>query len=101
MKVVPRLYLLLLFFLHFLIPADLDEEDEVPVEVIVDSSSCSTTCGLGVKVQTLCFLKDSKTAMEEEKNRDGAEVPQKLKQKTLYMILIVRCKMGNKQSLLN
>lgn len=50
----------------------------MPVEVIVDSSPCSTTCGLGVKTQTLCLLKDGKTAMEEGmRSKDGAEVSQR------------------------
>ncbi|XP_038165114.1 transmembrane protein 81 [Cyprinodon tularosa] len=53
-----------LLFLHLLIPADM-EEDKIPLEVITDSSPCSATCGLGIKTQTLCLLKDSKTAMEE------------------------------------
>lgn len=35
------------------------------VEVIVDSYPCSSTCGLGLKNQTLCLLKDSRTALEE------------------------------------
>ncbi|KAM7405316.1 hypothetical protein PAMP_012588 [Pampus punctatissimus] len=47
----------------------------MPVEVIIDSSPCSVTCGLGVKSQTLCSLKDGKTAMEEDvRRKDGTEV---------------------------
>ncbi|XP_029912015.1 transmembrane protein 81, partial [Myripristis murdjan] len=34
-----------------------EEAEEALAEVIVDSSPCSATCGLGVKTQTLCFLK--------------------------------------------
>ncbi|XP_033484060.2 transmembrane protein 81 [Epinephelus lanceolatus] len=69
------LLLLLLLLLHPLTSADLEEVDNVPVEVIVDSSPCSATCGLGVKTQTLCLLKDGETAMEEAvKNQDGTEV---------------------------
>ncbi|XP_029282027.1 transmembrane protein 81 [Cottoperca gobio] len=69
------LLLLLLLFLHPVTSVDLEEADEVSVEVIVDSSPCSATCGLGVKTQTLCLLKDSKTAMEEDvKSRGGSEV---------------------------
>uniref|UniRef100_A0A8C9ZMA1 Transmembrane protein 81 n=1 Tax=Sander lucioperca TaxID=283035 RepID=A0A8C9ZMA1_SANLU len=64
-RVTVRHHLVLLFFLHLLSSAKLEAVDRVPVEVIVDSSPCSATCGLGVKTQTLCFLKDSKTAMEE------------------------------------
>ncbi|XP_017295308.2 transmembrane protein 81 [Kryptolebias marmoratus] len=56
-----RLYLLF----HLLVSVDLEEIDQVPVEVITDSSPCSETCGLGLKTQTLCLLTDSKTAMEE------------------------------------
>ncbi|XP_031179684.1 transmembrane protein 81 [Sander lucioperca] len=74
-RVTVRHHLVLLFFLHLLSSAKLEAVDRVPVEVIVDSSPCSATCGLGVKTQTLCFLKDSKTAMEEGVRReDGAEV---------------------------
>ncbi|XP_040007718.1 transmembrane protein 81 [Xiphias gladius] len=68
---------LLLFLLLFRPPtsADLEEVGKVAVEVIVDSSPCSTTCGLGVKTQTLCFLKDGKTAMEEGvRSTGGTEV---------------------------
>uniref|UniRef100_A0A8C4DEG7 Transmembrane protein 81 n=1 Tax=Dicentrarchus labrax TaxID=13489 RepID=A0A8C4DEG7_DICLA len=76
--VTVRLHLLLLLLLiHPLTSVDLeDEEDKVLVEVIVDGSPCSATCGLGVKTQTLCLLKDGKTAMEEDVgSKDGAEVP--------------------------
>ncbi|XP_034445751.1 transmembrane protein 81-like [Hippoglossus hippoglossus] len=69
--------LLLLFLLFFLLlhPVHLEEAEEVPVEVIIDSSPCSSTCGLGLKTQTLCLLRDSKTAMEEAPGRkDGTEV---------------------------
>ncbi len=69
-----RLHLLLLF-LHPLTSVDQEEVDKVAVEVIVNSSPCSATCGLGVKTQTLCLLKDSKTAMEEHvRSKDGTEV---------------------------
>ncbi|XP_059189560.1 transmembrane protein 81 [Centropristis striata] len=68
--------LLLLLLLHPLTSADLEEADKVSVEVIVDSSPCSTTCGLGVRTQTLCSLKDGNTAIEEEavRRKDGKEV---------------------------
>ncbi|XP_067449830.1 transmembrane protein 81, partial [Thunnus thynnus] len=63
-----------LFSLHLISALKADPE-EVPVEVIVDSSPCSVTCGLGVKIQTLCLLKDGKTAMEEDvRRKDGTEV---------------------------
>ncbi|XP_047458971.1 transmembrane protein 81 [Mugil cephalus] len=63
------LHLLLLIF-HPVTSADLQEVDKVPVEVITDSSPCSTTCGLGIKTQTLCFLRDGETAMEENVGRE-------------------------------
>nr|XP_046253377.1 transmembrane protein 81 [Scatophagus argus]XP_046253378.1 transmembrane protein 81 [Scatophagus argus]XP_046253379.1 transmembrane protein 81 [Scatophagus argus] len=71
-----RIHLLLLFLLfHPLTSADLEEAAKVPVEVVVDSSPCSATCGLGMKTQTLCLLKDSETALEEGvRSKDGAEV---------------------------
>ncbi|XP_070766001.1 transmembrane protein 81 [Enoplosus armatus] len=71
LRVTVRLHLVaLLLILHPLTSVDLEEAEKVPVEVIVDSSPCSATCGLGVKTQTLCLLKDGETAMED----DGAEV---------------------------
>lgn len=57
------LLLFMLLLLHSIRPAVVDPEDEV--EIIVGSSPCSTTCGLGLKHQTLCLLKDSQTALEE------------------------------------
>ncbi|XP_078144181.1 transmembrane protein 81 [Centroberyx gerrardi] len=49
-----------------------EETEEVRAEVIVSSSPCSATCGLGVKTQTLCFLKEGNTGMEVgEKRMDG------------------------------
>ncbi|XP_031701683.1 transmembrane protein 81 [Anarrhichthys ocellatus] len=66
--------LLLLLFLHCLTSADLEEVDRMLVMVIVDSSPCSTTCGLGVKTQTLCLLEDGETATEEVTSKDGTEV---------------------------
>ncbi|XP_054912897.1 transmembrane protein 81 [Poeciliopsis prolifica] len=53
-----------LLLLH-LLPVDMkEEEDKVPLEVITESSLCSVTCGLGIKTQTLCVVKDGKAAME-------------------------------------
>ncbi|CAG6021976.1 unnamed protein product, partial [Menidia menidia] len=61
-----RLYLILLPLFILITSTDPSEVDEVPVEVIADSSPCSATCGLGIKTQTLCLLKDSKTALEDQ-----------------------------------
>ncbi|KAK5863972.1 hypothetical protein PBY51_000951 [Eleginops maclovinus] len=73
--VTVRFHLLLLFLLHPVTSVDLEEVDEVSVEVVVDSSPCSATCGLGVKTQTLCLLKDGKSAMDEDvRSKDGSEV---------------------------
>ncbi|KAK2897118.1 hypothetical protein Q8A73_013498 [Channa argus] len=72
----PHFLILLLLLLHPLTSANLDEVDEVPMEVIVNSSPCSTTCGLGVKTQTLCLLKDGKTALEVS-NTDETEVTER------------------------
>ncbi|TNN80056.1 Transmembrane protein 81 [Liparis tanakae] len=55
-------------------PISLEEVDSMPLEVIVDSSPCSATCGLGIKTQTLCLLKDGETATEEVTSKDGTEV---------------------------
>ncbi|KAJ0036493.1 hypothetical protein NQD34_005170, partial [Periophthalmus magnuspinnatus] len=46
----------------------------VPLEVITDSSPCSATCGLGMRSQTLCLLKDTKAAIEE--NTQGTTGPE-------------------------
>lgn len=52
-----------------------EEVQNVPVEVITQSSPCSATCGLGLRTQTLCLLNDSKAAMEEKLPSGGeAEV---------------------------
>lgn len=71
-----RLNLLMVLLLQPLTSAG-QEVNEMPVEVMVDSSPCSSTCGLGMKTQTLCLLKDSRTVMEEDvRNRNGTEVSQ-------------------------
>lgn len=52
-----------------------EEVQDVPVEVITQSSPCSATCGLGLRTQTLCLLNDSKAAMEKKLPSGGeAEV---------------------------
>ncbi|KAF7209382.1 transcript variant X1 [Nothobranchius furzeri] len=53
-----------------LISADLKDVGEGPVEVITESSACSTTCGIGVKTQTLCLLTDGATAVEENRSTE-------------------------------
>ncbi|XP_051805700.1 transmembrane protein 81 [Acanthochromis polyacanthus] len=60
-------YLHVLLLFHRLSSVALQEVDEVPVEVITNSSPCSSTCGLGVKTQTLCLMEDGKAAIEETK----------------------------------
>ncbi|XP_056155578.1 transmembrane protein 81 [Lampris incognitus] len=67
------LLLLHLFLVHSsqsLAPEDLEELEEMAVEVIVDSSPCSVTCGLGVKRQMLCFLKND-MRLERGGEEDG------------------------------
>uniref|UniRef100_A0A3P8S1V3 Transmembrane protein 81 n=1 Tax=Amphiprion percula TaxID=161767 RepID=A0A3P8S1V3_AMPPE len=54
-------YLHVLLLFHRLSSAALQDVDEVTVEVITNSSPCSSTCGLGVKTQTLCLMEDGKT----------------------------------------
>ncbi|XP_029994044.1 transmembrane protein 81 [Sphaeramia orbicularis] len=74
MSVSLHLVLILLFSLTTVY---LQEVEEVPLEVIVDSSPCSTTCGLGLKTQTLCLLKNGTAAMEENvRSKVGTEVSQ-------------------------
>lgn len=72
-----RFYFLLLLLLHRLTSVSLEEVESMPLEVIVDSSPCSATCGLGIKTQTLCLLKDGETATEEVTSKDGTEVLQR------------------------
>uniref|UniRef100_A0A3Q1EI74 Transmembrane protein 81 n=1 Tax=Acanthochromis polyacanthus TaxID=80966 RepID=A0A3Q1EI74_9TELE len=55
-------YLHVLLLFHRLSSVALQEVDEVPVEVITNSSPCSSTCGLGVKTQTLCLMEDGKVS---------------------------------------
>ncbi|XP_026187406.1 transmembrane protein 81 [Mastacembelus armatus] len=70
-----RLCLLLLILFHSRTSVGLKEMDKVSLEVIVNSSPCSTTCGLGLKTQMLCLLKDSERAMEEDvRSKHGTEV---------------------------
>uniref|UniRef100_A0A665VNX4 Transmembrane protein 81 n=1 Tax=Echeneis naucrates TaxID=173247 RepID=A0A665VNX4_ECHNA len=61
---LPHLLFLLLLLFRPLTSADPEETDKVAVEVIVDSSPCSTTCGLGIKTQTVCLMEDGKVSEE-------------------------------------
>uniref|UniRef100_A0A3Q3JZX7 Transmembrane protein 81 n=1 Tax=Monopterus albus TaxID=43700 RepID=A0A3Q3JZX7_MONAL len=71
-------FLLFLLLVHCQTSVGLEEVDKVSVEVIVNSSPCSTTCGLGMKTQTLCLLKDSEMAMEEDvSSKDETQVSDK------------------------
>lgn len=60
-----HLVLLLLSRVPLLTAVQPDEDDELLVEVVVDSSPCSVTCGLGVKSETLCAMTDGNTAAAE------------------------------------
>ncbi|XP_061908576.1 transmembrane protein 81 [Entelurus aequoreus] len=57
----------LVFFLILLFPLAAQGEEPAPVQVQVVTSStpCSATCGLGVKVQRVCDLKDAEGALED------------------------------------
>lgn len=59
-----RLHLSLLLLSQVLLLATMhpDDEDKLLVEVIVDSSPCSVTCGLGVKNETLCAMTNGSAA---------------------------------------
>ncbi|XP_061665190.1 transmembrane protein 81 [Syngnathoides biaculeatus] len=57
--------LALLLLLHHLHLNSADEE--VQVQVVVNSTPCSVTCGMGVKVQTVCKMKDGQKALEEKR----------------------------------
>ncbi|XP_033943848.1 transmembrane protein 81 isoform X2 [Pseudochaenichthys georgianus] len=82
----------LLLLLHPVTSVDLEEVDKVSVEVIVDSSPCSATCGLGVKTQTLCLLKDGKKAMEEDvRSKDGTEVSEECRVRKLSCLESWQC----------
>ncbi|XP_068599131.1 transmembrane protein 81 [Brachionichthys hirsutus] len=84
---------LLLVFLLPLTSVQLEEVEEVSVEVIVDSTPCSATCGLGTKTQTLCLLKDGRTALEEGGARqgDGGEVSQRCRVRKVKCLESWRC----------
>lgn len=60
-----HLFLLLLSQVLLLTTVHPDEDDKLLVEVIVDSSPCSVTCGLGVKSETLCAMTNGNTATAE------------------------------------
>uniref|UniRef100_A0A3Q2VH34 Transmembrane protein 81 n=1 Tax=Haplochromis burtoni TaxID=8153 RepID=A0A3Q2VH34_HAPBU len=62
-----RLLVSVCLFLRLLTSAEsqqveqlVEEVQNVPVEVITESSPCSATCGLGLRTQTLCLLNDSR-----------------------------------------
>lgn len=79
-----RLLFLILLLLRSTSQGGVDPEQEV----IVESSPCSITCGLGLRHQSLCLLKDSRTALEE----GDAEVNtsnRPLQRSTLLMTLIL------------
>lgn len=79
-----RVLLLLLLFLRLICPAEVEPEQEV----IVESSPCSITCGLGLRRQTLCLLKNSRTALEEGDAEVNKHIQQHvLQHNTLLMTL--------------
>ncbi|XP_074538584.1 transmembrane protein 81 [Halichoeres trimaculatus] len=78
-----RVYILFLL-LRPLTSADLEKEDELHMEVIVNSSPCSATCGLGVKTQTVCLLRDGETAIEEDvRHKNKAQVSEECRDRTV------------------
>ncbi|KAK1898181.1 Transmembrane protein 81, partial [Dissostichus eleginoides] len=90
--VTVRFLLFFLLLLHPVTSVDLEEVDKVSVEVVVDSSPCSATCGLGVKTQTLCLLKDGKKAMEEDvRSKDGTEVSEECRVRKLSCLESWQC----------
>ncbi|XP_029576213.1 transmembrane protein 81 [Salmo trutta] len=46
--------------------ADLEDLKAVPAEVIIHSSPCSTTCGLGLRTQELCPLREGQVGEEKD-----------------------------------
>ncbi|XP_039460968.1 transmembrane protein 81 isoform X1 [Oreochromis aureus] len=69
-----------------------EEVQNVPVEVITESSPCSATCGLGLRTQTLCLLNDSKAAMEEKLPSGGeAEVTEKCRVRAVQCMDTWQC----------
>ncbi|XP_077464467.1 transmembrane protein 81 [Stigmatopora argus] len=55
----------MLFVLFILIHFQLSSATMIQVEVVTKSTECSVTCGLGVKLQTVCKVKNSQKALEE------------------------------------
>ncbi|XP_037336313.2 transmembrane protein 81 isoform X1 [Pungitius pungitius] len=80
---------LLLLLLHHL--TSVKEEESVQVEVIVDSSPCSATCGLGVKTQTVCLMKDGEKATKAVTSKDGTEVSQDCRVRRVKCLQSWRC----------
>ncbi|CAG02315.1 unnamed protein product [Tetraodon nigroviridis] len=78
-----RLLFLILLLLRSTSQGGVDPEQEV----IVESSPCSITCGLGLRHQSLCLLKDSRTALEE----GDAEVSEKCRVRTVKCLETWRC----------
>lgn len=46
--------------------------EKVQLQVVVNSTLCSVTCGMGIKVQTVCTIKDGEKALEKKKGSTEA-----------------------------
>ncbi|XP_074501298.1 transmembrane protein 81 isoform X3 [Sebastes fasciatus] len=97
-QVTVHLLLLFLFLLlHPLTSEDLEENEdeeanEVQVEVIVDSTPCSITCGLGVRTQTLCLMRDGNTAIEDDgRSTQGTEVSEECRVRKVNCVESWQC----------
>ncbi|XP_026010788.1 transmembrane protein 81 [Astatotilapia calliptera] len=94
-----RLLVSVCLFLRLLTSAEsqqveqlVEEVQNVPVEVITESSPCSATCGLGLRTQTLCLLNDSRAAMEEKPPSGGeAEVTEKCRVRAVQCMDTWQC----------
>ncbi|XP_068180431.1 transmembrane protein 81 [Antennarius striatus] len=82
----------LLVLLHLPPLVRLQEEDKPSLEVIVHSTPCSTTCGLGMKNQTLCLLKDTEAAIDEVAGqKDGGEVSEDCRVRSVTCVESSEC----------
>ncbi|XP_077370193.1 transmembrane protein 81 isoform X2 [Festucalex cinctus] len=62
-----RMLVLFFIMLHIQFSSVDENINTEKLVVAVNSTTCSVTCGMGFKVQTICTFKDSEKAMEDKK----------------------------------
>ncbi|XP_019722742.1 transmembrane protein 81 [Hippocampus comes] len=71
-----RMPVLLLAILHLHLSCA--NVEKVQLQVVVNSTLCSVTCGMGIKVHTVCTMKDGEKAVE--KTKGSAEAVEAMEQ---------------------